>query len=76
MLAAAATAAGFLFTACSSVTVNKPTLPATDNAKTILFEDFSGPGLDSSRWNVEVTGTRRRLSSGIYLTCFFTCNTR
>ncbi len=56
MLAAAAIAACFLFNACSSVTVNAPAAPATDNAKTILFEDFSGPGLDSSRWNVEVTG--------------------
>lgn len=50
-------AAGFLFTACNQATGHKPqSAPVADNTKTILFDDFSGPGLDSSRWNVEVTG--------------------
>ncbi|MFN8250291.1 MAG: glycoside hydrolase family 16 protein [Ferruginibacter sp.] len=52
-----AVAAGFLLSACNQATGNMPQpAPAADNTKTILFDDFSGPGLDSSRWNVEVTG--------------------
>lgn len=49
------TAGSVMFTACSSVTGKAPA-PQADSVKTLLFEDFSGPGLDSSRWNVEVTG--------------------
>lgn len=42
---------------CTSVTgKNAAVKKVTDNEKVILFDDFSGPGLDSSRWNVEVTG--------------------
>ena len=27
-----------------------------DKAQTVFFDDFSGPGLDRAKWNVEVTG--------------------
>jgi beta-glucanase (GH16 family) len=52
----AVAAAGIsMFNACSTATGKAPVAEA-DSVKTLLFEDFSGPGLDSSRWNVEVTG--------------------
>ena len=54
MLLAVATGS-IVFSACSSVTGKAPVVQP-DSVKTMLFEDFSGPGLDSSRWNVEVTG--------------------
>ncbi|OYW20119.1 MAG: hypothetical protein B7Z54_02010 [Sphingobacteriales bacterium 12-47-4] len=44
-----------LFTQCNSATGNGAA-PITDTVKTILFDDFSGPGLDSTRWSVETTG--------------------
>lgn len=48
-------------TNCSSVTGevspnNENTATASAGAKPYFFDDFSGPGLDSSKWNVEVTG--------------------
>lgn len=55
LLTGAVTAGVVFFSACSSVT-GKPAIIPSDSAKTILFDDFSGPGLDSSRWNVEVSG--------------------
>ncbi len=46
-----------LINSCTSVTgKNASVKKITDSEKVILFDDFSGPGLDSSRWNVEVTG--------------------
>lgn len=44
-----------VFTQCNSATGNGAKVEK-DTVRTILFDDFSGPGLDSTRWNVEVTG--------------------
>lgn len=45
------------FNQCTSATGNIPvTSEKADTGKTILFDDFSGPGLDSTKWNVEITG--------------------
>ncbi len=40
------------FHQCTPASGNK----STDVAKTIFFDDFSSPALDSSKWNVELTG--------------------
>jgi beta-glucanase (GH16 family) len=46
-----------LFSHCSDAT-SKPAVsePVKLNQKEIFFDDFSGPGLDTSKWNVEITG--------------------
>ena len=36
--------------------VGLPSVAATNQAKTVFFDDFSGPELDRSRWNVIITG--------------------
>ncbi|APU14842.1 MULTISPECIES: family 16 glycosylhydrolase [Actinoalloteichus] len=50
--------------AAATLLVALPVLPAgaqsptdTDAAAVVFFDDFSGPGIDSSNWTVEVTGT-------------------
>ncbi len=45
----------YFFNQCTPATGNTPVKTA-DTEKTVLFDDFSGPGLDSTKWNVEVTG--------------------
>jgi len=51
-----------IVTLCSVMLVrcsSGPTVSPVDekgNTQTIFFDDFSGPVLDSSKWNKEVTG--------------------
>jgi beta-glucanase (GH16 family) len=45
----------FIFIGCTSGVANKPTEESAA-VKTIFFDDFSGPALDSSKWNTEITG--------------------
>jgi beta-glucanase (GH16 family) len=46
-----------LFSHCTDATGRSAVSePAKMDRKEIFFDDFSGPGLDTSKWNVEITG--------------------
>lgn len=47
---------GLIFFISCKPKQTKLDIAKTDSSKIIFFDDFSGPALDSSRWNVEETG--------------------
>lgn len=57
----AVAASSWLIYSCTSATggtnpEKKQTAQPADEGRVIFFEDFSGPGLDRTKWNAEVTG--------------------